>query len=150
MEGKVMSISQFAIAAIVALGGVLLAFGVNLDVETLKAIVMSAEARALAFVAAVTVFLPSIPTLFATLTSDATLEEKINAGALFLVAVVVLLGAVAAAFGITFDVDALKALVANWQTRALAAAAAISTFLPSIQKLISDLFGGDEPTTARR
>lgn len=150
MDDKVIKVGQFLIAAVIMVGAVGAAVGINVDVEALKALIASGEARALAVVTAVTLFMPSIPQTFAVLGSDASAEEKVTALGQLALAVVVLLGAIAAAFGITFDVEGLKAIVASWQTRAMMIVGAISTFLPSIPALLGGLFGSDTPVEAKR
>ena len=149
MSEKVKEIGQFLIAAAIMVGGLSAAFGLNIDVEALKAFIVSAEARALAVVTVVVAFMPSIPQTLAVLGSDATYEEKITALGQLALAAVVLVGGVAAAFGITMDIEGLKAIVASWQGRAMAAVGAISAFTPSIPKLLGSLFG-DSPAEAKQ
>ena len=144
-EGKVKSVVQFILAGIAALGAAAMALGINIDIESLKAIVLSGEARVLAVVTAVVAFMPSIPQTLAVLQSDAPLDEKINAFGLLAVAAIVCVGAIAAVFGVTLDIAALKSIAATWQTKALGVVAAVSAFLPSIPKLIAELFGSDQP-----
>lgn len=143
MQEKIIAGAKFLLAAIVAAGGIALAFGFNLDVESLKAAVMSAETRLLAGAASVAAFMPNIPAAWKVLIGDGTLEEKINALAQLALAAIVAVGGICAAFGVTLDIEAMKALAANWQTRALSAVAAIATFTPSIPTLLGSMFGGN-------